>query len=179
MTNMEIEVKFQIYKPDFNILAELYGPLTKYHITQAYLISLNSQVERRVRRKANLSTGKVKYTYTVKRNILGREDTKVREETEKEISYTQYKNYIATSRDLNCAILDKERTVFEYEGNTIEIDEYSNDSNFTVLEIELFSENQSFSIPKEISLIKNLTGCKSYSNYSLARKFLQETVRSN
>ena len=32
-------------------------------------------------------------------------------------------------------------------------------------------ENQSFSIPKEISLIKNLTGCKSYSNYSLARRF--------
>ena len=171
MTHMEIEVKFQIYKPDFNVLAKLYGPLTKYHITQAYLISLNSQVERRVRRKANLSTGKVKYTYTVKRNILGREDTKVREETEEEISYTQYKNYIDTARDLNCAILDKERTVFKYKENTIEIDEYFNDSNFTVLEIELFSENQSFSIPKEISLIKNLTGCKSYSNYSLARRF--------
>lgn len=177
MTHMEIEVKFQIYKPDFNVLAKLYGPLTKYHITQAYLVSPNNYIERRVRRKANLSTGEIKYTYTVKRNIL--EDTKVREETEEEINYTQYKNYIDTARDLNCAILDKERTVFEYKGNTIEIDEYSNDSNFTVLEIELSSENQSFSIPKEISLIKNLTGCKSYSNHSLARKFLQETVRSN
>lgn len=171
MTHMEIEVKFQIYKPDFNILAKLYGPLTKYHITQVYLISPNSHVERRVRRKVNLSTGEVIYTYTVKRNILGREDIKVREETEEEISYTQYKNYIDMARDLNCATIDKERTVFEYKGNIIEIDEYSNDNNFTVFEIELQSENQDFNIPKEISLIKNITGCKSYSNYFLARRF--------
>lgn len=171
MTHMEIEVKFLIEKPNFDNLAKLYGPLDKYHITQVYLVSPNDSVERRIHRKVHLQTGNIEYTYTTKGNILGESNLKVREEIEEKISYTQYKNYFDTARDLNYAIIDKERTVFFYEGITIEIDEYPQWSDLAILEIELKDDKQTFNIPGEISLISNVTNNKEYKNKTLAKIF--------
>ena len=56
-----------------------------------------------------------------------------------------------------------------YENQYFEIDVYPFWNDKAIMEIELRSENQEFSIPKSINVIKEVTDDDEYKNSSLAK----------
>ena len=97
------------------------------------------------------------------------------EEYEKEISKEEYEALLARRDGTRQTVL-KERYTLPYEGHILEIDVYPFWSRQAVLEIELSSEDECFALPKEISLIREVSGEKAYKNAFLAKKIPPEDV---
>ncbi len=163
---IEIERKFLIKPPDPADLSSTEG-LRVRRITQTYLRPLSKDnAERRVRKIEE--DGRVSYVFTRKEKI-----TKMsRREDEREIGEDEYR---AALREAYSS-LTKTRYSFPYEHHVVEIDVYPPEiggeglDGRAVLEVELRSEGEDFTLPPFIEIIEELTGTRKFSNKTLAKR---------
>lgn len=154
----EIERKYLIKMPVFPLPVETQAT----DIEQAYLVNPEGNSER-VRMRAG------KYYHTLKVHI----SNVVREEYEREITREEYEKLLER-RDPNCTFIKKVRHVFEYKGQTFELDVFPFWKNQAYLEIELPGITARVDIPDFIEVIREVTEDRAYSNHSLAIKIPEE-----
>ncbi|UQZ34923.1 adenylate cyclase [Paenibacillus sp. PK3_47] len=158
---MEIERKFLLPEfPEQLIEDGRLKVLTRHSIDQTYLAIEDGQ-ELRVRKITDLDSGEITYTHTFK-------DGKgiSRKEIEYDISegiYTQMMDAV------QAVPLVKTRTTAEWDGTTVEIDEYTQLS-LTVIEVEFESleEAEAFEAPEWFGLDVSVE--KQYSNKTVWKK---------
>lgn len=161
--NIETERKYLIKLPDFFILDSVYGA-KKVEMLQTYLKKADDGAERRIRKITE--NGKTSFIYTKKTRI----DANSRFEDEKAITKDEYTS-LYTERE---AELSKVRYSFPYADHIMEIDVYPADiggelfRERAILEVELSDFNENIDFPPEITVIKEVTGMREYSNRALA-----------
>ena len=158
--NLEIERKFLIKYPDTAILECVKGA-KKIDITQAY-----TACGARLRRWQD--GDRVSYIKTVKTHITDL----TRIEIENEITREEYETLLKEET----SSLKKTRYRIPFEGHLLEIDIFPFWKNQAFLEIELQSEEETFSIPEYITVIKEVTEDKAYRNYALSKKIPKEEI---
>lgn len=169
MTNLEIERKFLIALPSDSLLSS-HSECTKRHITQTYLKKYDNETERRVR-KTVLSDNRVVYHYTEKRTVSATKNATARFEDEREITAEEYSRLLTEG----VSSLTKTRYAFPYAEHIIEIDVYPHEiggdalKGYAVMEIEMKDENEKIEIPPDITVIRELTGTREFSNKALAK----------
>lgn len=159
---IEIERKFLVKNFD---ISKLTVPYSAAEIEQTYLLSSTGEEGRIRKRGAN---GSFFYAHSIKRDIgFGQ-----RVEVERVISPQEYVNllpYADPKRDT----IKKTRFCFLYEDQYFELDQYKTPITDTgcshVLEIELTHIDQEIKIPPFVEILKEVTGDKKFSNYSLAK----------
>lgn len=165
MPPYEIERKFLILRPDLLNL----GTLCRIkEISQTYLTASEGSV--RVRRTEE--RGKVTYIETCKRNVTSLR----RIEIERELTEEEYNRRLA-ARDPRRQTIRKTRYCLPYAGHTFEIDIFPFWSRQAVMEVELKTENEEFTIPPFIKVIREVTEDPSYSNHALAREVPPEDIK--
>lgn len=160
--NIETERKFLIEYPSIEELSAI-PDARVIHIMQIYLQSEGEDTDRRVRRSEE--GGKVVYTYTVKRRISALSRT----EDEREISSSEYVNLLQ-SADGNFSPIIKTRVCIPYCEHVTEVDIYEGITDFAIAEIEMRSEDDEVSLPPCLSLVREVTGEKQYTNRALAKR---------
>ncbi|MDP3726564.1 MAG: AAA family ATPase [bacterium] len=159
---LEIERKFLIHPPE---LKHFRVPTQVIIIEQAYLVSADSTVERRVRKREQ--SGSAMFLETIKQGIR----SGVRAEKEWPISETRYLSAIAYEQAMDSVIIRKNRLCFPYEHQYFEMDCFLEPyKNLWLLEIELTEEQQEIKLPPFIRIIKEVTGDPMFSNRELAKK---------
>ena len=165
---LEIERKYLIRYPNLDALKRL-PQYSKTEITQTYLKSENPAFGGRIRKRG--TNGVYVYTRTYKRDI-----TPVKRiELEEEITQQAY-NTLLTKADPMLQSITKVRYCFSYAGKLFELDIYPFWSDRATLEIELASENESFTLPPFLTVIKEVTGDLRYRNRNLALHIVNEPV---
>jgi len=155
----EIERKFLVKMPNISKIQKLYGAKHS-EIIQTYLKSDNGD-ESRVRQRG--LNGNYIYSKTTKKAISALK----RIEIEKKLSKEEYLNLIMQA-DTNKRQIRKTRYCFMFKNQYLELDIYPFWNDQAILEVELSSEQQEVEIPKEIEVIKDVTGDINYTNYTLA-----------
>ena len=160
-SNLEIERKFLIEKIDLETLrSSVEGPIKKCRIEQIYLAA--KEGERRIRKQT--INEKTSYFYTEKVTITELKRT----EKERRLAKEEYEAYKKEADDTRNTIT-KTRYVFEFKGQTLEIDFYDWASDKAILEIEIPNEKVQVELPDFIKVIKEVTYDKAYKNHSLAK----------
>ena len=167
MNNVEIERKYIIEIPDFNLLAEA-SDYTVSEIEQIYLSS-PSGITHRIRRRA--FADRIEYTETKKVRI----DKTSAYEDERKISESEY-SALALRRAPDSTPLTKVRHTFSYLGQIFEIDVYPNWQRSCIMETELASRDTVVEMPPIIHIKREVTGDKRYSNASMSRTFPDEVT---
>ena len=157
----EIERKFLIEYPDIEWLSSLPN-CEKVEIIQTYL-KVNEMEEVRVRQRG--SQGHYIYYQTRKRKV---NDYK-RIESERRISKDEYLNLIMNA-DTSLGRIRKDRYCLTYNNQSFQIDVYPFWKDKAIAEIELQHVDDQIDFPKELSVIKEVTGDPDYRNASLARR---------
>ena len=158
-TPIETERKFLIRIPCIQVLERQEGLRIK-HIVQTYLLT-DDDSNARVRK---ITEGeKISFVKTIKRRI----STLSCYEEEYEISAEQYAEELKSSDTAKNAI-EKTRYAFPFANHTVEIDIFPFWSDRALLEVELSSEDEGFSIPDFIEIIKEVSEDKRYKNTNLA-----------
>lgn len=157
LSNIELEKKFLIEYPDFEKLNK-YNPF-KAEIEQVYLVS--DVGSHRIRKRG----AKNSYSYfeTVKIRINGSKC----HEFENIISEYDYKELLKLA-DAKYSVIKKDRYCFVYNSQYFELDVYPFWNDKAILELELKNEKQSFVLPPEIKVIKDVSDNKKYKNKYLA-----------
>jgi len=156
---LEIERKFLIAYPSLSWLKEQPGA-RKAELEQTYLIS-GPDSSRRVRLWRE---GAELHCYrSVKRALSNR----TRIEEEDEISAEEYR-LLLEEADPERRPVRKTRWCIPYEGHVLEIDLYPFWSTQAVLECELESEDEAFSLPPELTVLREVTEDRRYLNSVLA-----------
>lgn len=158
----EIERKYLILRPTESELAAIEG-LERTDIVQTYLSVPENGTRRRVRKRGSERDGWV-YTYTEKTDVSFGD----RIEIEREITEAEYETLLAESSPDRPPVI-KTRCVFDYEGQTFELDLYEFSDEYATLEIELESIDDEVTLPPFIHLVREVTGEKAYNNSELAR----------
>ena len=161
----EIERKFLIRYPDLSWLDSL-DNCEKIEIIQTYLRSKNDE-EVRVRQRG--ADGHFVYYETRKRTLSGAR----RVEVEKRLSRDEYIRRLLDA-DTRKKQIRKTRYCLTWDNQYYEIDIYPFWSDRAILEIELRDEEQSFRIPPELTVIREVTDDSAYRNESLASGTLPE-----
>lgn len=157
----EIERKFLIQFPDISLLKKLPG-CTELKIEQIYLISNDAETARiRKTSKQNRTT----YFLTFKKRIT---DLRCIEE-ETTITENEYNKRKETESDPFSKPILKTRYVIPYQNLFYEIDCYPFWNDRAILEIELKSEEDTFSIPSFLKVFKEVTNDKRYKNKHLSQ----------
>lgn len=165
--HIEIERKFIIAKPDL-VLLQTQLEYTSSDIVQIYLKS-SPHVTHRVRSRAYL--GRTVYTETKKMRISGMSAY----EDEHEITESEFTS-LSENIDPDTAPIIKTRHTFLYHGQLFEVDVYPNWRTCAIMETELEGEDAIVDMPPFISIIKEVTGIKAYSNASMSRVFPSEII---
>ena len=160
---LEIERKFLIAYPDTALLDSL-RDCSKVEIEQTYLSDRS-----RVRKWCE--NGKTVYIKTVKEKIS--EITRI--ETEGEIEKAEYERLLLL-RDESRVTIKKTRYRYPYLGKIVEIDLFPFWSDRAFLEVELNSEDEEFSIPPFIEVIREVTEDKRYRNSALAKEIPYDEI---
>ena len=163
---LEIERKYLIRMPDPGRLASLPG-CTASGIEQTYLIAANPGETERVRLRRY--PDRVEYTHTVKVRVT----SATAREDETAISESEYRELL-TRRDPALRVVVKTRYAFVLDGQSYEVDVYPFWERTAVLETELQSEDEHPPIPPFLTLIREVTGDKNYSNRGIARRIPPE-----
>lgn len=164
---LEIERKFVIAMPDTDAIRRLDG-YSVSNIEQTYLASAPTVTHRvRSRRYGDI----VVYTETKKTRI----DKMSALEEEREISEDEYRVLLKSVMP-GTVTLTKTRHTFPWQGRTVEIDVYPEWVRSCILEVELDSREAELTLPDFISVIREVTGDKSYSNAAMSREFPKEIV---
>lgn len=157
LNNIELEKKLLIEYPDIDKLAKY--PVCKCHIEQTYLICNNGS--HRIRKRICKDT--VAYFETLKIRI---DDSKCIEH-EGIISEEEF-NLLMQNKNPDKNTIIKDRYNFLYDGQYFELDVYPFWQEEAVIELELRDENQHFTLPPEIKLIKDVSEDYTYKNNYLA-----------
>ncbi len=156
---LEIERKYLIEPPDEHWLeSACKGRRTE--ITQTYLVTSDGG-EARVRRRG--SEGRYVYYHTVKY----RGSALARTEIEWEITAEEYENLLGQA-DPDCRPLHKTRYCLDHDGHCFEIDLYPFMSGQATMEVELRDEDETFTLPEGITVIREITGEREYSSRFMA-----------
>ncbi len=162
MPPYEIERKFLILRPDLLNL----GTLCRIkEISQTYLTASEGSI--RVRRTEE--KGKVTYIESCKRNVTALR----RIEIERELTEEEYERRLA-ARDPRRQTIRKTRYCLPYAGHVFEIDVYPFWNRQAVMEVELKSETEKFTLPPFIKVLREVSEDPAYSNHSLAREIPPE-----
>ena len=164
---VEIERKYVISLPNVAILTAQSG-YTVSEIEQTYLES-EPAVTHRVR--ARRRKDKTVYTETKKVRI----DRMSVFEDEHEIDECDYKALLLKKAQ-GTVTLHKTRHTFEYKGQLFEVDVYPEWTRSAVLETELATRETEVEFPDFITVIKEVTGDKKYSNASMSHSFPDELM---
>lgn len=148
--NMEIERKFIVINNNHNALKEV-------AIYQGY-IEITDKFEKRIRQIND--NGIVTYIKTEKHDT---DDPMVRIEKEVEITKEEFMNL----KSMVIKELSKVRKFYKTEKcQEYTIDYY--DNGLELLEIELSCSDEQFDIPKEVTILREVTSLKEYKNQNLA-----------
>lgn len=164
---IETERKFLIYMPCLDTLCAQ-PEIRIQEITQTYLLT-DGKKNARIR-KIN-ECDNISYIKTVKERI----STLSCYEEEKEITEEQYLELLKYA-DKEKQNINKTRYSFRYGRHIIEIDIYSFWNDRATLEIELKSEDEEFSIPAFIKVVKEVSTDKRYKNTNLAKSIPQDKI---
>ena len=165
MKKIETERKYVILKPDINVLmAEAEFTISK--ITQIYVA--DSEKTHRIRKRV-YSDGRVEYTENTKRRISKMSVI----EGEEEISSERFSE-LSLDIEPKTRPIEKTRMTFVRRGKIYEIDVYPEWQKCCILEVELESEDEVIEFPSFISVVKEVTGMREYSNHSMAFSFPPE-----
>jgi len=169
-TQLEIERKFLVKFPiSWENLAELFDGLKDVkRISQTYLKPKGKDPSARVRKTIEGLTGDTEtvYHFNQKEYI----QPGVHEETEHEISKSQYEKYLKNSHPDKVTV-EKTRFVFKYRDQTFELDVFKGPlKGLVILEIELKNKNDKVELPSFLKIVKEVTGDKKYNNFELANK---------
>ncbi|MBR1530734.1 MAG: hypothetical protein IJ643_01605 [Eubacterium sp.] len=156
-SHIELEKKFLIEYPDLQAIAK-YNPI-KYEIEQIYLVS--EVGSHRIRKRSHF--GIPTYFETLKVRIT---ESKCHE-YEDVITEPEYEQ-LKLSADPKKHPINKDRYVFSYGGKVLEVDVFPFWNDKAFLEIELDSEDDNYSIPPEIHIIKDVSDDPEYKNRKLA-----------
>lgn len=158
-TPIEIERKFLIRMPCLDQIKNQKGLRIKA-IKQTYLITADGS-NARVRKITE--NGSVSFVKTVKRRISSLSCY----EEEFEICAEQYAEELKQT-DTSKKTIEKTRYAFALDRHTIEIDVFPFWSDRALLEVELGSEAEEFSLPYFIEIIKEVSEDQRYKNTNLA-----------
>lgn len=158
-THIEIERKFLIRMPCFDDIETQEGLRVKT-IKQTYLTTADSS-NARVREIAE--NGSTIFVKTVKKRI----STLSCYEDEFEISAEQYTEELKLA-DGSKKPIEKTRYAFPFGKHTVEIDVFPFWSDRALLEVELGCEDEQFTLPDFIEIIKEVSEDKRYKNTNLA-----------
>lgn len=155
----EIERKFLIEMPDLEMLEKM-PECRRVPITQAYFQTPDEGAFR-VRKR-----GEHTYIKTVKKKI-----SEIRRiEIENSLTKEEYDYYMAMK--MYCAgVISKDRYCIAYGGTYYELDVYPFWSDKATLEIELLSEDEPYTIPGFVKVIREVTEEKKYRNKAMAVKY--------
>ena len=163
---LETERKFLIKYPDTSLLASIEGALVK-DITQTYLLCDTGSP--RVRK--TICNGNTVYHRNEKRRVTDITS----EEYEREISEEAYTELLRCA-DMSSKPVEKTRYAIPFEGHIIEVDVYPFWTDRAVMEIELEGEDEAYSVPGYIEIIKEVTDDKRYSNRALSKQIITEEL---
>lgn len=169
-TKFEIERKFLVKFPtSWSDLSSIFEDLVDVkRISQTYLIPEKDEPSARVRKTVEGLTGDLDTVYHFNKKKLV--SSGVHEETEYEISKSKYDSYLKKSHPDKVAV-DKTRFVFKYKGQVFELDVFKGPlKGLAILEIELKNKNDKVYFPPFLSLKKEVTNDKQYTNFELANK---------
>lgn len=160
--HLEIERKFLIEYPDIDELKKI-KTCRRVPINQAYLTTPDEGYFRIRKRGEN---DKAVYIKTVKIKIS---DIK-RIEIENYISEKEYNDYLS-KKEYITGIISKDRYCVVYGSTYYELDVYPFWNDRATIEIELLSENQPYTLPPFVKLIKEVTFESEYRNLALAQRY--------
>jgi len=160
-TAIETERKYLIKMPNEATLMAINGCI-RSEITQTYLQSSDGKVER-VRKR--VFSDRIQYTHTCKTRLSAISAI----EEEAEVSESEY-NELLKRKKTEVAPIEKIRYAIPYGERIAEIDVYPFWKKQAVLEIEIESENEATEIPEWLTLIRDVSGDRTYSNNSLSKK---------
>lgn len=160
----EIERRFLIARPDLLNLANL---CKIQKISQTYLTANEGSV--RVRRLEE--KGQVSYIETAKRSISAIK----RQELELPLTEEEYDRRLA-NRDPRRQTIHKTRYCLPYAGHIFEIDIFPFWSRQAIMEVELKTEKEEFTLPPFIRVLREVTEDDAFSNHSLAKEVPPEEV---
>lgn len=164
---MEIERKYLIEKLDLLEL-EAMPNCSKVDIVQTYL-QTDDGSETRIRQRGR--DGSYVYTVTTKKKVSNMQ----REEIERRITEKEYLTLMMSS-DTHLKQVKKTRYLLTYDNRYYEIDVYPFSNNRAICEIELADENEEVKLPPFIKIVKEVTGDKKFSNFSLASEIPEELL---
>lgn len=155
---LEIERKYLIAYPDMQQLRPLCSAV--YDMEQTYLQSV-SGVTARVRRR----TGeREEFFHTEKERLSDRTCV----ERERQIDRAEYEQLLL-QRAEDALTIRKTRYCLPYNGFLFEIDVYPFWQKIAVMEVELSSEEESFTLPPQIEVLREVTDDYRMKNAALAR----------
>lgn len=162
----EIERKFLIRRYNGQI-----GGETVWDIVQTYLVRGDPNIQRRVR---SISVnGSTEYYYTEKKFV----SASVRRENERKITREEYEELLGEA-DRELTPIIKTRRIFDYRGQSFEMDEYPFSEKLATVELELVNKEQPIFLPDFLEVVKEVTGDSRYSNAAMAKagKFPENLV---
>lgn len=173
-TKLEKERKFLVKFPkSWSELSELLEDIVDIkRISQTYLKPKGDAPAGRVRKTVEGLTGDTNtvFHYNEKKPV----ETGVHEETEREISKSEYEKYL---KDANPGKVEvsKTRFVFKYNDQVFELDVFKGAlKGLAILEIELEDMDETVELPPFLKMVKEVTKDKRFNNFSLADRKLHE-----
>ena len=164
-TNIEIERKYIIEKPDVSVLRSM-DSFTESRIVQIYLAS-DIGVTHRIRSRER--DGRTVYTETKKIRI----DAMSATEIEGEITEARFRELSRKMRDDSHPI-EKTRCTFIFKGQLFELDFYPEWERTCIMETELETREVEVVFPDFLRIIRDVTGIREYSNAAMSVKFPKE-----
>ena len=164
---VETERKFLIRIPSFDIIASQ----KNFRIRKIVQTYLQSEGKKNARVRSIVENGENVYIKTVKERI----STLSCFEDEHTISLKEYEELLLIA-DKDKKSINKTRYSFEYCNHILEIDVYDFWDDRATLEIELQSEDEEFSIPSFIEVIKEISADGRYKNTNLAKSIPYDEI---
>ena len=155
---LEIERKYLIAYPDVEALRSRCSAV--YEMEQTYLHAAPG-VTARVRRRVG---EREEFFHTEKERITDRTHV----ERERTVTREEYETLLQ-SRDENALSVSKTRYCLPHDGLVFEIDVYPFWQSVAVMEVELEREDQSYTLPEGIHVIREVTDDRRMKNAALAR----------
>ncbi len=155
---LEIERKFLIRFPDLDLLEKICS--RKITLAQTYLLSEENR-SRRIRMSE--CCGRVEYVYNEKERITDL----TRIEREREISKEEYAELMKEAVP-GAKTIVKTRYCIPSGDRYVEVDVFPEWKDRAFAEIELENEQQEFEMPGCLSVIKEVTEDRRYTNHAMA-----------
>lgn len=162
---VQIFKKYLIQKPKIDDFLKQIKNYEIIDIIQTYLVTDSDKVERRIRQRGV----KGDYVFFYKEKKLDRQGKEIA--TERRINVKEYTT-LMTEADIKLHQMIKTRYCFLYKNQYFHLDVYPFDDNYALLEIELTEKSQKVYLPKNISLVKDVSDDEYYKNREIAKRYI-------